>query len=199
MNKWFLVALLTAATLLVVLGVMFTRPYTLRGSVIENPSPAPDIVLASGSGQEFRLSEQRGRITLIFFGFTHCPDVCPATLGEMKQLIERLGEKAGEINFVFITVDPQRDTPDVVGRYTALFSPDIIGLTGSEGQLQTVWDAYGVYREIQDTGSEGNYQVAHSARTYLVDKHGNLRLTYAFGTPVADMEQDLRHLLKEKE
>jgi protein SCO1 len=171
-----------------------TRPYHYRGSLIDPPFPAPDFTLPSSKG-DFTLSSQRGGLVLTFFGYTNCPDVCPATLSEMKQISQRLGKDAARVKFVFITVDPGRDTVERTGQYVSNFSPDFYGLSGSEAQLNPVWQAYGVYRSLGDT-SQPNYPVEHSAQQYLIDTSGNLRVTYAFGTPVDDILSDARYLLK---
>lgn len=186
----------------VIVGFTFTGPYTFRGSLIDPPVPAADFTLTDSQGSDFTLSNQSGSLVLIFFGYTTCPDVCPATLGEMKQIRERLladsrlADKADSVRYVFITVDPQRDTAERMGKYLATFDPTFIGLTGSEAQLNPVWKSYGVYRAISETESAAGYLVDHTARVYLVDQDGNLRLTYAFGTPVDDILQDVRYLLK---
>ena len=183
-------------------GFTLTRPYSFRGSLIDPPVPAADFTLTDSQGIDFTLSDQTGSLVLVFFGYTTCPDVCPATLGEMKQVRQRLladsrlGDTADAVRYVFITVDPQRDTPDRMGKYTATFDPAIIGLTGTEEQLELVWKSYGVYRAISETDSAAGYLVDHTARIYLIDQGGNLRLTYAFGTPVDDLLQDVRYLLK---
>jgi protein SCO1 len=172
-----------------------TRPYHFRGSLIDPPFPAPDFTLPSQKG-DFTLSSQRGSLVLIFFGYTNCPDVCPATLSEMKEISQRLGKDAGRVKFVFITVDPGRDSVERTGQYVSNFSPDFYGLSGSEAQLDPVWKAYGVYRSLGDT-SQSNYPVEHSAQQYLIDSSGNLRLTYSFGTPVDDILSDARYLIKQ--
>jgi protein SCO1 len=183
--------------LVLIAVLVFARPYTYRGSLIEPPVPAADFTLTSGSGAPFQLSAQHGKLVLIFFGYTTCPDVCPATLGEMKQVRSRLGSQANNVQFVFITVDPQRDTPDRTGKYAAAFDPHFIGLSGSEAELTPVWKDYGVYREITQNESAAGYLVNHSARIYLIDPAGSLRLTYTFGTPVDDILEDVRHVLKQ--
>jgi protein SCO1 len=170
------------------------RPYHFRGSLIDPPYPAPDFALPGQKG-DFTLSSQRGSLVLIFFGYTNCPDVCPATLSNMKEIERRLGKDAGRVKFVFITVDPGRDTLERTGQYVSNFSPDFYGLSGSETQLDPVWQAYGVYRSLGDT-SQANYEVEHSTQQYLIDASGNLRVTYAFGTPVDDILSDVRYLLK---
>lgn len=177
--------------LLAVAGLALAQPYRLRGSIIDPPQPAPAIALNG-----FDLSAQRGKVVLLFFGYTTCPDVCPATLGEMKQVLQRLGGQAQNVQVVFVTVDPQRDTPEKMQRYTAAFDPRIAGVTGTEEELQPIWQAYGVYREIRQGGTAAGYLVDHSARVYLIDPEGFLRATYPFGTPVEDLLSDVRFLLK---
>ena len=184
--------------LILAAGAFFARPYTLRGSEIDPPVAAPDVVLPATDGSTFRLADQQGRLVVMFFGYTFCPDVCPATLSEMKQAAEKLGPQAGQVRFVFITVDPQRDSVQRLQAYLNAFHPDLIGLSGSEAELQPVWNAYGVFRAVRSGSSPQNYLVDHSARTYLIDRQGRLRLTYSFGTPVDDLVGDIRHLLKER-
>lgn len=185
--------------LALIAAAVIARPYTYNGSLIEPPTPAQDFTLTSGDGSLYRLSDQKGKVVLLFFGYTTCPDVCPATLSEMKQMRDRLGDQADKVEFVFITVDPQRDTPERIGQYAAAFDPSITGLSGTEAELEPVWNGYWVYRSISKQESAAGYLVDHSARTYLIDKSGNLRLTFAFGTPVDDILQDVRHVLKLKE
>lgn len=193
------------AVLLLTAAVIFTRPYAYHGSVIQQPYPAPDFTLPHGQDGQFSLAGQRGRVVLIFFGFTHCPDVCPTTLASFKQVAQRLGEDAQRVEFVFITVDPDRDTPEVTARYAAGFDPSFTGLSGDEQQLAPVWKAYGVYRKIvkpasdtfgQGGANHGVYSVDHSSQAYLVAPDGNLYLTYSHGTPIDEILQDVRQLLK---
>lgn len=185
------------AGFLLVAGLSLNRPYELRGSTIQQPFAAPDFSLPHGSDGQFRLADQQGHLVLIFFGYTSCPDVCPTTLSDMKQIRQRLGEDADEVRVVFITVDPERDVPEKVQGYVSAFDPAFVGLSGTEEQLAPVWKAYGVYHQDNKAGPDDQqYEVEHSSQVYLVDRAGNLRLTYAFGTPVDDILQDIRHLLK---
>ena len=188
-----------ALGLALIAGVVLAKPYTLRGSVLVPPVPAPDFTLTAGDGSPWQLSAQQGKLVLMFFGYTTCPDVCPATLGELQQLRVQLGEeRARDVQVVFITVDPQRDTPDRLGKYVVSFDPTFAALSGSEADLLPVWQAYGVYREIRPNASGAAYLVDHTARTYLIDRTGKLRVSYSFGTPLDDLVQDVRFLLKEK-
>ncbi len=175
------------------------RPYTFRGQPLQPPRPAPDFVLMDSNGHPFRLSDQRGRIVLLFFGYTTCPDVCPTALAKFRQVREALGAEAAQVRLVFITVDPERDTPARLKRYVETFSPDFIGLTGDRAALARVWEDYGVYVERQEAeGSAAGYLVAHSSWTYLVDQGGDLRLIYPHGATAEDMAMDIRHLLRQR-
>lgn len=172
-------------------------PYTFRGSVYDPAVPAIDFALTNQHNQSFRLSDQRGKVVVMFFGYTHCPDVCPVSLSEFKRIHTLLGEDADNVAFTFITVDPERDTPERLGEYMAAFNPSFEGLSGDIAELERVWDGYGVYHEKQDVGSAAGYLVDHTSRVYVVDTQGDLRLTFAFGTDVNDMLEDIRHLAKE--
>lgn len=174
------------------------RSYTFKGSLIEPPLQAEDFTLNDQHGKTFRLSDHRGEVVLIFFGYTHCPDVCPVTLADFRQIKEQLGEEAGRVNFVFVTVDPERDSAERIAEHLANFDPGFIGLTGEPEELRAVWDAYGVYAEKAQAGSASGYLVDHTARVYVVDVNGNLRLTYAFGAENQTMAQDVDHLLDEQ-
>lgn len=182
---------------LLIWGFAFASPYNLHGSEITSNVPAPAISLNRADGSTFELAALKGRIVLVFFGYTSCPDVCPTTLADMKRIKADLGERAEEVDFVFITVDPQRDSPERVQAYASGFSEDFIGLSGSEAELEPVWQGYGVFRKIQESQSAAGYLVDHSARVYLVDKANQLRVTYTYGTPVEDIANDIRYLLKE--
>lgn len=181
------------------LGVyLFAPPAALRGTVYSEPyPPAPEIVLLRGSSDTFRLSEMRGKIVLLFFGYTSCPDVCPTTMAEIKSALEKIGEeKASQVKVVFVTVDPGRDTPERVQEYVDHFNSEFIGLSGSEADLQTTWHDYGVFRQIVEGTSAAGYLVDHTARVTLIDRDGNLRVSYGFETPVDDIVHDLKLLLK---
>lgn len=184
---------------LIAVGLLLRPQGQFRGSLLDPPIPAPDFSLTQANGETFTLSAQKEKVVLLFFGYTYCPDVCPTTLADLAQVMKRLGRQSERVRVVFISVDPQRDTPERAQSYAAAFDPSFIGLSGTEADLQPVWNAYGVYRLVRDSESRGSdYLVDHSARVYLIDGKGNLRLTYSFGTPVEDLENDLRLILREK-
>lgn len=195
-------AFILGIAILVGLGIVYAtmtyaRAYTYQGSLIEPPVPAPDFELVNQNSQTYRLSEQRGKVVLIFFGYTHCPDVCPVTLTDYKEIKSKLGDQSKDVKFLFITADPERDTPEQLKNYLKNFDPDFIGLTQVRDLLEPVWKGYGVYTSKVDSGDPDNYLVDHSARTYIIDKNGNLRLTYLFGTGSEVIAEDVAHLLKE--
>jgi len=167
-----------------------------RGTLYDPALPAPEIELALGDGSNFKLSERRGDIVLLFFGYTSCPDVCPTTLSELRKIRTELGEDAEKVQVVYITVDPDRDTPEKVQEYVSIFDPSFIGLSGSLDELEPVWKDYGVFRQIEENVSESGYLVTHSARVYLIDQDSNLRLSYAFGTPTDDILHDVKLVLQ---
>lgn len=172
------------------------QSYQFKGTLYPDLQPAPDFALTATDGQQFRLSEHRGQIVLMFFGYTSCPDVCPTTLAEAKQILKGVGGDSDRVTFLFITVDPERDTPQVLANYVAVFDPAIVGLTGTSDELAAVRQAYGVFAEKEATDrSAAGYTMTHTARVFLVDTEGRLHLSYAFGTPPDDILQDVRHLL----
>jgi protein SCO1/2 len=184
-------ALLAASVLMAACG-----SYHFKGTVYPDPQPAPDFELTTTDGGPFRLSEQRGQIVLMFFGYTSCPDVCPTTLAEANQVLKGLGDAGDRVRFLFITVDPERDTPEVLATYVTAFHPAIVGLTGSSEELAAVYQDYGIFIEKQVLNESAvGYSVNHTARVFLVDAEGRLRLSYAFGTPPEDILNDIRHLL----
>jgi len=183
----------------VVMAAVLYLPKTesFRGTLYDPALPAPEIELARDNGGSFRLSELRGNVVLLFFGYTSCPDVCPTTLSELRKVNEELGSAASQVKVIYVTVDPERDTPEKIQQYVSIFNPSFIGLSGSLNELAPVWQDYGVYREVdQVTASASGYLVTHSSRVYVIDQDGNLRLSYSFGTPTDDILHDLKILLK---
>jgi len=174
-----------------------SAPYQFHGTRVEPPRAAADFALTNPEGQTVRLSDYRGQLVLLFFGYTHCPDVCPTTLAQFKRVRAQLGSPAERVRFVFITVDPERDTPELLRTYLAGFDPTFIGLTGATADLEAVWKSYGVYREKRAVGSALDYSMDHTARIYAVDTRGNLRMTWLLDTDTAELLQDVRHLLEE--
>lgn len=171
-------------------------PYTYHGSVINPPAPAADFQLTDQYGQAFHLSGQRGKVVLLFFGYTHCPDVCPLTLAQYKQIKDQLGSQAQDVQFVFITIDPERDTADQMKTYLAKFDPAILGLTGDQAALQDVWGKYGVYVSKDSSGNFSDPLIDHTAEIYAIDGQGNWRMTFPTGMESYDIVQDVTHMIR---
>jgi protein SCO1/2 len=170
---------------------------SFRSGAFEPPRPAPDFALPATGGTEFRLSQARGKVILLTFGYTNCPDVCPTVLAELAQVRARVGRDAGRVQVVYVSVDPERDTTERLRAYVQIFDKSFLGLTGSTAQLEPVWKAYGVSiarREIPNGGPQA-YGVHHTASVYVVDTEGRLRVMAPFGTPVDDVLHDVRVLL----
>ena len=149
------------------------------------------------NGQPFNSDALKGKVVLLFFGFTHCPDICPATMARMAQLykdLEQTGE-AGDVQVVFITFDPERDTAEYLKKYLAWFHPDFIGLTGTPEQVKKVAAQYSVVYLAVGEDSEGGTEFAHSDFVYLIDREGKVRKLYPVDAELEEIKHDLRTLL----
>lgn len=169
-----------------------------RGTEMPATSIA-DFELQNQHGQPFKLSAQRGKVVLFFFGYTFCPDVCPMTLSTWRRVQDALGKDAAQVEFVYVTVDPERDTQEKLATHLENFSSDFTGLTGSNEALRAVYAAFGVYIEkVKIAESAAGYLVNHSTRMFVVDQNNVLRLLLDHAAPVDDVVHDLRLLLRGK-
>lgn len=150
---------------------------------INPPREMPDFTLINQDGEAINLSDLRGKYVLLTFGYTHCPDVCPLTLNEFRRIRESLGDLAENVEFVFISVDGERDTPDVIQQYFETRDLDgFIGLSGEADSLRKLGVDYGLYFEIGEGQSQGGYLVDHTAGSYLLDRENRWIMRYQFGT-----------------
>lgn len=170
-----------------------------QGTVIQSPEPAADFAMTSANtGGEVKLSDFRGRVTLLYYGYTLCPDVCPATMLELRQAMRELGATADEIQVVMVTIDPERDTAERLAPYVTQFDERFIGLTGTEEQLLAATTQFGIYYErIETPESQLGYLMNHSAYVLAIDKEGYLRVIYPFGTTGTQIAADMRRLVRE--
>jgi protein SCO1/2 len=167
---------------------------TLKAGVFEPPRQAPDFTLPGTAGAELSLRDWRGKVVVLGFGFTHCPEVCPVTLATLAAARKQLGNAAAEVQVLWITVDPERDDAARLGAYVTAFDPSFVGATGSEAQLAAVRKDYGIAAsKIEREGQPVAW--SHSAFTYLIDRQGRLRALMPYGHPAADFVHDLRILL----
>jgi protein SCO1/2 len=154
--------------------------------------------LVDQTGKTVTDKDFRGRYMLVFFGFTHCPDVCPAELQVMADALGQLGPKASKIVPVFISLDPERDRPEAVGAYVKNFGPNFVGLTGSPEAIAAAAKAYRVSFskfEYKDSNGQSGYSIDHSTLLYLMDKNGEYITHFSYGTPAAKMAETLRRYL----
>jgi cytochrome oxidase Cu insertion factor (SCO1/SenC/PrrC family) len=140
----------------------------------------------------------RGQLMLVYFGFTYCPDICPTDLQAVGLALDRLGEDAGQVQPLFITVDPARDTPEHLSDYVKLFHPRLIGLTGSADAIRKTADAYKVYYAKVDLNKDGGYTIDHTAFIYLMDRDGNYLGFFPPGTSAERMVEIIRPQLGER-
>tara|TARA_R110002049_G_scaffold13509_2_gene58551 strand:- start:185740 stop:186249 length:510 start_codon:yes stop_codon:yes gene_type:complete len=159
------------------------------------PKLGGDFELTTHKGKLFHLSDIKGKVGIIFFGFTHCPDVCPNTLLEIQRLIAALDDQAEQIQVLFISVDPKRDTPEKLDSYVAYFNKNIIGLTGSEDDIAKVLKQFNASVKFSGDVSTDNYNVDHTANMFLIDRQGNIGSIILPRTPFAVLEQQVRKLI----
>lgn len=170
--------------------LFFTRPPSFKGAVISPPFAAKEIDLTDHNGKPFKLSEHRGEVVLLYFGYINCPDECPLTTAHLKLALEDLGTRAENVQVVMVSTDPVRDTPSGLKDFMAHFNPDFLGLTGSPAELEKVWTDYGVH--VEDGGE------THSTFIFVIDQAGNIRETFLPESEPDDISADIELLLKGK-
>lgn len=153
--------------------------------------------LTDHEGRPRTLADFRGKAVVVFFGYTQCPDVCPTTLAEIAEAKRLLGPDGAKVQGVFVTVDPQRDTAELLKAYMANFGPDFVALRGTPEQLAEVAKEYKIYYKKVDGKSPGNYTMDHSAGSYVYDPQGRVRLYTRYGTGPEALASDLKVLLKD--
>lgn len=154
-----------------------------------------ELALTDHNGRRRTLADFKGKVVTVFFGFTHCPDVCPTTLVEMASVMKELGPEAQRLQVLFVTVDPERDTAEVLGRYVPAFHPSFLGLTGSAEEVARTAKEFKIFFQKQPLLS-GGYTMDHSAGTYILDGEGRLRLFAQYGVGAPTLLHDIRLLLK---
>ena len=170
-------------------------PPRLKAGVFTPANLAPPFALQGSQGAPVKLGDYRGKVVVLAFGYTHCPEVCPTTLALLTQAHRKLGDAGRDLQILYVTVDPQRDSLARLKQYLGTFDPSFIGLTGTSSQLAAVQQLYGVTAKRQDAGD--TYFVGHSTSTYLIDRSGRLRALMPYGRGVSDYVHDLSILLQE--
>ena len=190
--------LFCTVALLVVLAACETSP-PFRGAAVDPPQAAPELVGTNWNGERFQLTDQKGKVSILFFGYASCPDVCPLTLSHMKQLFGQLGDRAAEVAVVFISVDPQRDSVDRLAGYVPAFDERFFGLSLQGEVLDRTTASYDVIVERHRPKKPGGfYAVDHTGTLFVIDRHGMLRVQHPHSTPVEDLLADVLLLLEER-
>jgi len=201
MNRRLLIIFAVAAVAGVAAGAFAA---TMSGGLFQGYRPAieipgervlPDFMLVDQNGNTFSLASLKGKAVLIYFGYTHCPDVCPLVLSKYKQTIEQLGPDADKVAFIFVTVDPERDTPEVMKKYLSYFHEKIIGLSGTPEQVYAVLKLYNIFAVKNPPDEKGNYLVDHYALVMGADRNHVLRIAFTPDMKAEEYVQGTKWLL----
>lgn len=202
-RKWRWVWLTAVAVVLLALGgwglwsAGLIGPREFNGTVIQSPHPQANFTLYTSGDTPVNLHDFRDKVVVIYFGYTFCPDACPATMVELKKAVVELGAAAEDVQVLMVSVDPLRDTPEEVDEYVKHFHPSFIGLTGTEDEILAVTTPLGVFYEKHEGTAETGYLIDHTTTVTVVDKKGHLRLVYPFNTTGSEMAADLRYLIRD--
>ncbi|WP_027467457.1 SCO family protein [Deefgea rivuli] len=174
--------------------VACSRP-AFQGADITGGPIGGSFTLSDHHGKLRNSEEFKGKVVVLFFGFTQCPDVCPSTLSELKASMSALGEQAKDVQVLFVSLDPERDTNQILAEYVPAFHPDFLGLTGKPAQLEQITKKFRIISQKQPQGD--SYSIDHTAGSYLIDKQGNTRVMINYGAGAAAFTHDIQQLLAE--
>lgn len=172
-----------------------TQALAFEGSDISGTHLGKDLQMVDTEGQTRTLADYQGKVLMIFFGYTQCPDVCPTAMAQVAQALELLGDQAEEVRVMMISVDPERDTPEVLGAYVQAFDPSFVGLTGSPEQLQKTASSFKAFYAKEPGVSPDQYAMNHASSFYLMDRQGEARALIRSDASPEDMAHDIRLLL----
>ncbi|HTP10753.1 MAG TPA: SCO family protein [Anaerolineae bacterium] len=189
---------------LIMIGLLLAACAHQFSGVAPNPiGPAPDFALTDENGQPFKLSDLRGKWILLAYGYTHCPDVCPLTLSHLRDVKQAIDPTGDKVQVAFVTIDPDRDTPDVmrqyVGHFDQQFEYKFKGLSGTPAQIAAAAQPYNVKYEKKADNSANGYSMAHTAEVYLIDPQFNWRMTFPFGIEAQEIASDVQYLMQNSE
>ncbi|HEV3241518.1 MAG TPA: SCO family protein [Casimicrobiaceae bacterium] len=185
-----------AALLALTLAACSPATPQFRGSDVTGIAYGRDFRLSDPSGKTRTLADFRGKVVALFFGYTQCPDVCPTTLAELAAAMAKLGPDAARVQVLFVTVDPERDTPELLARYVPAFQPSFLGLYGDAAATAATAKEFRIIYQKQPGATPGTYSVDHSAGTYLFDPQGRLRVYESYGQGPDAFAHDIGLLLK---
>ena len=170
------------------------------GEVVNPPVKLRDFRFPASTGQTLSLSDMNGKWRVVFFGYLHCPDFCPLTLSDYRKVKRFLGEDAANVLFVYISVDGDRDTPEVMANFLKNYDAEFIGLQGNDVDLMAIQPDYGFYyRRNMSSGTSANYTIDHSTRSYLIDPQGNLVASFLYSTAPATIAQAIQAHMRQWE
>lgn len=167
----------------------------MRGIEIRDAEVAAPFVFTAFDGTRVDIAAEQGKVVLVYFGYTHCPDVCPTTMGDWARARRALGDAAKDVRWIFVSMDPERDTPELALSYARQFDPSFLGVTGTTEEIEALKRAWGIAAYPEGDTRANDYTVAHPANTFVVDRDGKLRYLYEPGVSGEDLAKDLRKLL----
>ena len=188
---------LTGVTLALIAGATAcAKPVPMHGTMVTDPQPAPALVLTGADGTRFDLAAEKGQVVLLYFGYTHCPDACPTMLSDWAKVRRTMGKNGDHVRFVFATVDPDRDTPQVAADYAKKFDDAILGLAVERPDIEKVRTAWGfaVFKEFMPSMPAGAYGVIHPGQAFVVYPDGKLTMIYPPNTKPDDIAADLMRI-----
>ena len=191
----FSIAIIITSLYFIMIGITPNKPIAGKGSTIDNKtntSIGGKFSLTSHNGEIFSEQDLQGKITLIYFGFTFCPDICPTSLEKFSTVVDVLAKYNIDVTPIFITVDPKRDTQAVLKEYLTYFNPKIIGLTGTEKQIQDVASKFKIFYSIAEDGNTDNYMIDHTSLCYLFDKDGKYYTHFYYDTSAKEIIEYIR-------
>ena len=199
-RAWLRAGTLLAATSVALAGISACSEKRLefRNTDVTGSGIAKDgFTLTDHAGATRTLADYRGKVVLVFFGFTHCPDVCPTTMLEAAEAMKLLGPRGDRLQVLFITVDPERDTPENLARYVPAFHPSFVGLRGDADTTARTAKDFKVFYQKSQQSSSGSYSIDHTAGSYIFDTQGRLRLFTRHGVGAESLAHDISLLLDE--
>ncbi|HXC39338.1 MAG TPA: SCO family protein [Burkholderiales bacterium] len=177
------------------LGACRPSPPSFQNVDITGADYGKDFSLIDSAGKQRSLADFKGKVVVMFFGYTHCPDVCPTTMAELNGVLKQLGDDAQRVQVLFVTLDPARDTPQVLAQYVPAFNPTFLGLTGDAATIDRTAKDFKVFYQKVPGSSPDNYTLDHTAGSYVFDPQGRLRLFVRNGGNTEALKADLKTLL----
>lgn len=172
------------------------KPPEWHASDVSGMLPDLAFTLTGPDNEQVDAASLRGKPVLVFFGFTNCPDVCPTTLTQLSVVMKKLGPQSDDVQILLVSVDPGRDTPEVMKNYTASFGPWLLGLTGPEDTLEALRKSYGVYAAMESSDAKGSYNVMHSTAIFAFDAEGHARLLISDVNNTDAVVSDIKQLIE---